>query len=209
MAMTPEQKKAYNKEYYEKYRKKGTKKGRKKGSTTTTSKTSSLLGINISGFNDEGRIQAALIKDKLKSQMNTALKSAKSDEEREKIRLEYSRKAAQQIAALRAKPEYAKAKATSTKSSSGSSKSNKTTSSGTTRNTSSGSSTKTKATTTTQATYDNSAELTEDAVSKLTMQAESLMAMAKKLSPTQKAAVKKTVQSIIDKLKLLGGVSDG
>lgn len=123
MAMTPEQKRAYNKEYYEKYRKKGQLKGRKKGTSKAKSKTTStsLLGTNTSGLNDEGRIQAALIRDKLKKEMNEALKNAKSDEEKEKIRIEYSRKAMQQIAALRSDSQYAKAKATST--SSGSSKS--------------------------------------------------------------------------------------
>lgn len=110
-------------EYYIKYRKKGLKKGRKKGTSKVKSGTTSLLGTSIAGFNDEGRIQAALIKDKLKKEMNEALKKASSDEEKEKIRIEYSRKAVQQIAALKNNAQYAKPKAT--KSSSGKSSGSK------------------------------------------------------------------------------------
>ena len=119
MAKSAAEKAAYNKEYYQKYKKKGLKKGRKK--STTKAKTSTLLGSNAYGLNDEGRIQAALIKEKMKKEMNEALQSAGSDEDKEKIRLEYSQKAMQQIAALRSDAKYAKAK--TTKSSSSSSKS--------------------------------------------------------------------------------------
>ena len=106
-------------EYYEQYRKKGLKKGRKKGKSKTTTgkkkgskkaKTLSLLGVSAAGLNDEGRMQAALVREQYKSQMNAALAGAKTEEERQQVRLEYSRKAQQAINDLKGSAEYAKPK---------------------------------------------------------------------------------------------------
>lgn len=106
-------------EYYVNYRKKGLKKGRKKGKGTAKAKkgkTYGFLGVSSSGFSDEGRIQAALVKERLKREMNAALAGAKTDEERDKIRAEYSQKAMAELNALKANPKYAKAtKAKATK----------------------------------------------------------------------------------------------
>lgn len=110
-------------EYYVKYRKKGLKKGRKKGSGKTKTGSTAFLGVSSQGFNDEGRMQAALIKENIKKEMKAALASAKTDEERQKIRLEYSKKAQQEINKLKSNAQYIKpktAKASSSKSSKGS-----------------------------------------------------------------------------------------
>lgn len=186
-------------EYYVNYRKKGLKKGRKKGKGTTA-KTSTLLGSNAYGLNDDGRVQAALIKEKIKKEMNEALKSAGSDEEKEKIRVEYSKKAMQQIAALRNDPKYAKPK-TAKASSSKSSKSSK--SSGTSSKSSSSSS---KATTKPKpAGADDASVVSKQLVSSLTTRAEKLISIAKTLPPEMKEKVAQTVEGIIEQLKLLRG----
>ena len=107
-------------EYYVNYRKKGLKKGRKKGSSKTKTGSTAFLGVSSQGFNDEGRMQAALIKENIKKEMKAALASAKTDEERQKIRLEYSKKAQQEINKLKSNAQYIKpktAKASSSKSS--------------------------------------------------------------------------------------------
>lgn len=191
-------------EYYMNYRKKGLKKGRKKGKGKTKTKTSTLLGISIAGLNDEGKIQGALIREKLKKQMNEALKSAKTDEEREKIRVEYSRKAAQQLAALKNDPKYARPKAAKKSGSSAKQK----TSSGSSKQSSSkssGSSSSKKATATPTPAYDNSAELSEQVISDLTLKADALIKLAKTMPPEAKKRVAKTVESIIKQLKFLRG----
>lgn len=107
---------AYDKEkaheYYVKYRKKGLKKGRKKGTgRKKKGTTSSLLGVSIAGLNPEGKVEAALIKDRVKKEMNEKLKGAKTDAEREQIRREYSLKAVNEIANLKNDAKYAKPKA--------------------------------------------------------------------------------------------------
>lgn len=109
-------------EYYEKYKKKGLKKGRKKGSGKKSTgkkkaKSVSLLGVSAAGLNDEGRMQAALVREQYKSQMNAALAGAKTEEERQQVRLEYSRKAQQAINDLKGSAEYAKPKASKSGSS--------------------------------------------------------------------------------------------
>ena len=103
-------------EYYVNYRKKGLKKGRKKAAAKPTYKKT-FLGVSISGLNDEGRIKAALIKENIQNAMKEALEKAKDDDERQEIRLEYSRKAQQAISALKADSKYAKPKATKAKTS--------------------------------------------------------------------------------------------
>lgn len=198
-------------EYYINYRKKGLKKGRKKGKGKV--KTVSLLGTSTANLNDEGRIQAALIKEKLKKEMNEALKKATTDEEKEKIRVEYSRKAAKQLAALRSDPKYAKpktAKKTTGNSKSSSSKS----SSGSSGAKSSASGQKTEATTSTKKAPEVITpaalnEVTPETVNKIGEFAERLKSMAKNLTPEQKASVQKTVQLLIDKLKAFKGALNG
>lgn len=105
MAQSAADKKAYAKEYYQKYTKKGLKKGRKKSSKA---KQESLVGVSTSGLNQEGLIEAQLIKDNLKKQMNAELAKAKTDEEKLKIKKEYSLKAAQEMDKLKSDPKFAK-----------------------------------------------------------------------------------------------------
>jgi hypothetical protein len=101
---------AYDKEkaheYYLKYRKKGLKKGRKKGKGKKAA-SASLLGTSVSGLNPAGKIQAGLIKENMKKEMNAALSKASTQEEKDKIRADYSMKAQEQIAALKNNPQYA------------------------------------------------------------------------------------------------------
>ena len=94
-------------EYYIKYRKKGLKKGRKKGSGTKSS-TKSLVGVSTAGLNSDGKIEAALVKEKIKAEMNEALKKATTDAERDQIRREYSKKAVAEMNRLKSDPKYAK-----------------------------------------------------------------------------------------------------
>lgn len=124
MAKSEAEKKAYAKEYYQKYRKKGVKKGRKKGKKGSQT---GLLGVTTSGLNSDGAVEAAVIKDRIKKEMNEALSKATSEEEKVAIRKEYAKKANDEIAKLKADPKFAKAKATkaSAKSSSKSSGSSK------------------------------------------------------------------------------------
>ena len=202
-------------EYYINYRKKGLKKGRKKGKGKV--KTVSLLGTSTANLNDEGKIQAALIKEKLKKEMNEALKKATTDEEKEKIRVEYSRKAAKQLAALRSDPKYAKPKAakkTTGNSKSSSSKSSKKSSSGSSEAKSSASEQKTEAITSTKKAPEVITpaalnEVTPETVTKIGEFAEKLKSMAKHLTPEQKASVQKTIESLIDKLKAFKGALNG
>jgi len=103
---------AYDKEkaheYYLKYKKKGLKKGRKKGKGRKKSAGSaSLLGTSVAGLNPAGKIQAGLVKEKMKKEMNAALSKASTQEEKDKIRADYSMKAQEQIAALKNNPQYA------------------------------------------------------------------------------------------------------
>lgn len=116
MAKSDAEKKAYQKEYYQKYTKQKKKKGRKKGSKKKSS-SQSLLGQNTSGLNDEGKMQATLIKEEFKKQMNEALAKAKTDEEKNQIRLDYSKRALAAIEKLKSDPKYAKPKTSKSKSS--------------------------------------------------------------------------------------------
>lgn len=119
---------AYDKQkahgYYMQYRKKGLKKGRTKGTgkkkTGAKVKKTNLLGQTTSGLNDSGRIQAALVKEKMTAEMNAALAKATTQEEKDAIRVEYSQKAQEQIASLKNDPKYAQAKKESAKGSKGS-----------------------------------------------------------------------------------------
>lgn len=125
-------------EYYIKYRKKGLLKGRKKGKKKTTTskkrgrksaaKKQNLIGLSTGGLNDTGKMQWAMAKESLTTQMNQALSKAKTDQEKLQIRQEFQNKALEQLQKIKSDPSAAKQKATSTKSSgskksSGSSKS--------------------------------------------------------------------------------------
>lgn len=89
-------------EYYVKYRKKGLKKGRKKKGTTT-----SLVGITTGGLNDAGKMQAALVKDQIKQEMNEALAKETDPLKREAIRQKYQQKALEAVSKLKSDPKYA------------------------------------------------------------------------------------------------------
>lgn len=98
-------------EYYMKYRKKGLKKGRKKGKTKTTVKKEGLVGLSSYGLNDAGKMQAAMVKDKIKDEMNAELAKATTPEQKEQIKQKYQQKALDAISKLKSDPNYAKAKA--------------------------------------------------------------------------------------------------
>ena len=90
-------------EYYENYTKKGKKKGRKKGKKKSTAKTTRIIGLTTAGLNDAGKMEVALVKEKLQAEMNSALKSAKSQAEKDAIRKEYQNKALQEIRNIRSR----------------------------------------------------------------------------------------------------------
>lgn len=206
MAMTPQEKKAYQKEYYKEYTKKDKKKGRKKGSKKKTS-SKSLLGQSTSGLSTEGKMQAALIREDFKKQMNDALSKAKTDEERNQIRLDYSRKALAAIEKLKSDPKNVAAKTSKTKSS-GSSKSSKSSgsnkSSGSSKST--GNTTKTTTSTTNTASTANTANTTTDpaaleSVKQINNTINQIYSKLKDLSPEQKAVVKTQISDLVDNLR--------
>ena len=167
-------------EYYVKYRKKGIKKGRKKGKKST----SSLVGTSTAGLNADGRVEAALIKDRLKKEMNSALAKAKTDAEKEQIRREFSKKANAEIAKLKADPKFAKAKA---------SKASKGSSSNTSK-----SSVTAKSTTTSTSTSD--AKALEE-VKNITNQVNEIYSKLKDMTPEQKIQARQTVSNIVALLR--------
>ena len=113
-------------EYYEKYRKKGLKKGRKKGKAKQTT----LVGLSTAGLNDSGKMQWALTKESLQTEMNKALSEASSDEEKAKIRADFQNRALQALQGMKSDSSYAKPKkAKASKSSTSKSGSKKSTSS--------------------------------------------------------------------------------
>ena len=178
-------------EYYVKYRKKGIKKGRKKGKKST----SSLVGTSTAGLNADGRVEAALIKDRLKKEMNSALAKAKTDAEKEQIRREFSKKANAEIAKLKADPKFAKAKAS--KASKGSSSNTSKASKGSSSNTSKSSVTA-KSTTTSTSTSD--AKALEE-VKNITNQVNEIYSKLKDMTPEQKIQARQTVSNIVALLR--------
>lgn len=184
-------------EYYENYTKKGKKKGRKKGKKKTSAKATRIIGLTTAGLNDAGKMEVALVKEKLQAEMNAALKGAKNQAEKDAIRKEYQNKALQEIRNIRSKSEFAKEKTTSSKGSSkaagGSSKpSGGSKSSG---GSSSGSS-KSSAGTSTSVGTDTAAKI-ESIQSTLT----DLVSAVKNISDDKKTLVKETVSRIIEQLK--------
>lgn len=96
-------------EYYVKYRKKGLKKGRKKG-RKTKAKQISLVGLSTAGLNDSGKMQASLLKENIKAEMNAAIAKETDPVKKEALRQEYQKKALNEISKLKADPQYAKPK---------------------------------------------------------------------------------------------------
>ena len=213
MAKTAEEKKAYAREYYQKYKKKGLKKGRKKGSKKSTKQTN-LVGLSNSGLNDQGKMQWALAKEKLKTDMNAALAKATTPEEKAKIRQEYQNKALGELNKIKGDPAMAKAKATKTSSakssskssskSTGSSKSSAGSSKGSSKSSSSGSS---NAQAVQQATaqmqqavkqmQDYVTKLTERLLGGTTADGETLESKLSTLTDEQKEKVRKSLEDTI------------
>ena len=174
--------------------------------------------------NVKRKVEAALIKDKIKKEMNAALANAKTDEEKNAIRREYSQKANAEIAKLRSDPKYAKAKATKASSSkSGASgskasgnKSGSSTSSGKKSggSTSSGSnsrstkgitivsrnSNKSTATTTPDTTQQDSLQLSLDTI-------DSIRDKIDGMTDEEKAVAKQKIQTLIDRIKIMMGIN--
>ena len=189
-------------EYYIKYRKKGSK------------KKTSLVGLSTSGLNDAGRMQAALVKEKITSEMNDALSKAKTDAEKEQIRQEYQNKALTEIQKLKSDGQYAQAKKEKASKSAGGSSSKSSKSSGGSTSKSSGSSSKsgtsnTSTKTGVKATYTdentNSKKL-QESVDKLNSLMTGLSDKIASMTDEQKAETKDILTDIISELKNQLGV---
>lgn len=189
-------------EYYENYTKKGKLKGRKKGKAKKKSskngKKTNLVGLSTSGLNDEGKIEYALMKEKVTAEMNSALSRAKTDAEKDSIRREYQKKALSELNRIKSDSRFAAPK--KTKASSGSKSSGaKGKSSGTKSGSSSGKSSGSK----------NSSSKSAD-VQKLNEVANKIAQMTAKiasLSTNQKALAKEALGRITEMLKGLKGVN--
>lgn len=107
-------------EYYLKYRKKGLKKGRKKGRKTasTKQKQTSLVGLSTAGLNDAGKMNWAMTKKDLQTEMNAALAKATTEEQKAEIRADYQGKALQALQRMKKDPAFAQGKKASAKGSS-------------------------------------------------------------------------------------------
>lgn len=193
-------------EYYVNYTKKGLKKGRKKGrkkGTTSTTTSTAFLGVSAQGFNDEGRLQVALVREKLKKEMKAKLANAKTDEERQKIRIEYSRKAQEEINKLKNDPKYAKPKATKKTSTKGTSSSAKSSSSGTSKSSgSSSSSTKTTTKATAKTTKPTMSAQMKKAITDMKSKVEEILSSGKidQLSESEKTDLKNQLQGMIQRI---------
>ena len=194
-------------EYYEKYRKKGLKKGRKKGTKAKkgTGTKQSLVGLSSSGLNDEGRVEAGIIKDRYKKAMNEALSKAKTPEEKERIRAEYSKKAQAEINALKNDSKYAKSKETKAKASSGASKAKA--SSG---KASSGkkSAEKSSASSASSNKSSASAKVDKKTIDTLKKQMETLRGLMATASDEQKKKLVKAMTNLLTTLKSMKGVTE-
>lgn len=185
-------------EYYMQYRKKGLKKGRKKGTgkkkTGAKAKKTSLLAQTTSGLNDSGKIQAALVKEKLTAEMNAALSKATTQEEKDAIRVEYSQKAQQEIASLKNNPEYAQAKKEKLKSSTG-----KKSSGGSSSSKGGESSTEKKA----SERKKKAAKRRKAKIAQIRAQIEGLQSRIDELSDSQKEQVKNSLDSLLGQIRAL------
>jgi hypothetical protein len=217
-------------DYYEKYTKKGLKKGRKKGkkkAKSTKIKTQSLIGVSSGGLNSDGAIEAALVKDRIKKEMNEALKSAKTDAERDDIKRAYSKKANAEIEKLKHDPKFAKVtkkkekkqkapkspKSSSSKGSSSKGSSSKGSSSkgSSSKSTSAKSSTSAKASTSAVKAEQAKTEEQPKTESERTLDTiKDLQAKLDTMTEEQKELAKELISSLIDeyKKKLLGGEGD-
>lgn len=188
-------------EYYMQYRKKGLKKGRTKGTgkkkTGAKVKKTNLLGQTTSGLNDSGRIQAALVKEKMTAEMNAALAKATTQEEKDAIRVEYSQKAQEQIASLKNDPKYAQAKKESAKGSKGSTGKK---SSGGSSSSKSGESSEKRATE-----KKKKAKKRKAQIAKIRAQVEGLQSRISELSDSQKDSMRSSLDSLLSQLRALRG----
>lgn len=195
-------------EYYENYTKKGKKKGRKTGSSKkSSSKTTKLIGLSTAGLNDQGKMEFALMKEKLQTEMNTALKGAKTEAEKQAVRLEYQNRALQEITNIKNNPQYAKPKSTkssktSGSKSSGSSKGNSSSksSSGSSSKSSNGSSSKSSS----GSSSSNSSQA--EKISNIQNELATLTNTIKSLTDAQKETVKTAITEILEKLSSVKGI---
>jgi hypothetical protein len=212
-------------DYYEKYTKKGLKKGRKKGkkkAKSTKIKTQSLIGVSSGGLNSDGAIEAALVKDRIKKEMNEALKSAKTDAERDDIKRAYSKKANAEIEKLKHDPKFAKVtkkkekkqkapKSPKSSSSKGSSSKGSSSKGSSSKSTSAKSSTSAKASTSAVKAEQAKTEEQPKTESERTLDTiKDLQAKLDTMTEEQKELAKELISSLIDeyKKKLLGGEGD-
>lgn len=195
-------------EYYEKYVKKGLKKGRNKKSTEDTKKKStkkkgstkkaaksSLIGFSTSGLNDQGKIEATLLKEKITNEMNAALAKETTAEGKEKIRREYSQKGIEAVNKLKSDSKYAAATKTSTKSS-GSTKS----SSGSSSKSSSSGSSSSGSTKSSSKSSNSSSGTSSNTVSEASAVIDTLKKAFESMSDTDKAEMKTKISSLITEL---------
>lgn len=203
MAKSEAERKAYAKQYYQEYTKKGKKKGRKKGSKKQPSK--SLLALSTSGLSPEGKMQAALIKEDFKKQMNDALSKATTDEEKKQIRLDYSRKALAEIEKLKSDPKNVKTKTVKAPKQKSSSKSSK--SSGKSSGTKS---TSDKTTTAKKSTEEPVVDIEKASLTQITDMVNKLSQSLSKLTEEQKTVVRNQISDILEVLrKRLAGAING
>lgn len=188
-------------EYYMQYRKKGLKKGRTKGTgkkkTGAKVKKTNLLGQTTSGLNDSGRIQAALVKEKMTAEMNAALAKATTQEEKDAIRVEYSQKAQEQIASLKNDPKYAQAKKESAKGSKGST--GKKSSGGSSSSKSSGGNSST------DTTREEKKKKRKAKIQKIKETVQGLEKALSDLPETQKANTREIIKNLLSRLSALRG----
>ena len=205
-------------EYYEKYKKKGLKKGRKKGKKKAAKgKQTNLVGLSNSGLNDTGKMQWAMAKEKLKTEMNAALAKAKTPEEKDKIRAEYQNKALEQLKQMKSNSSLAQAKKqkaakSSSKGSSSKGSSSKSSSSGSrasgsgSAKTSSSSAVKTttqtaQTTTPTAATTAATSAAVTQTLQKIQDTISQIQEKLENLPPEKKEEIKQTIQVQIDAIK--------
>lgn len=189
-------------EYYENYTKKGKKKGRKKGSSKkSSSKTTKLIGLSTAGLNDQGKMEFALMKERLQTEMNTALKGAKTEAEKQAVRLEYQNRALQEITNIKNNPQYAKPKSTKSSKSSGSKSSGNSKSSSSSKS-SSGSSSKSSSDSSSKSSSTTQAEK----ISNIQNELATLTNTIKSLTDAQKETVKTAITEILEKLSSVKGI---
>lgn len=204
-------------EYYEKYRKRGLLKGRKKANDKKTTKKTTkkkgkakkaakakqenLVGLSTSGLNDKGRMQAAMIKENIKAEMNQALSKAKTPEEKAAVRMEYQNKALEEITKLKSNPDTAQAKK-QTKAKSTSSKSSSSKSSSSSSKSSSGSTSESSKSTSAAAAKEAARAAAVEAVTKQAQeQIDQIVERVKNMTEEEKAAAKLKIEDVIKEIE--------